>query len=330
MQDIPSLIEKYWAGTATMEEKSLLLQLLSDDHAALKQWLQREYESDIADSNEILSEQRSAELLEMILKKKQKVIPLQKRWPAWAAAALITLLAGAALLKFYARPTETEPKSEAKTETKALKHITNTGKSKMTIHLEDSSTVVLLPQSSLSYYPSFGPSKRDIRLEGKAWFNVAKDPSRPFTVFADNIATTVLGTDFTVDALTGQKVIVRLLSGKVVVRSAGASMPDVYLKPGQEASIDEQRMVASVSRFDHQEDSPPLVFDKTPLPQVFDRLGRKYHMRFIYERNDIKGLQFTGAFLKKDSLQMMMSVICNMNGLAFKTDSGTIAVHKVN
>ena len=65
-----------------------------------------------------------------------------------------------------------------------------------TIVLEDGSKVRLLANSSISLMQPFSEKQRAIQLQGKAFFEVSHDKSRPFTVLSGNILTTALGTSF--------------------------------------------------------------------------------------------------------------------------------------
>jgi transmembrane sensor len=372
MQDIHSLIKKYWAGTATIEEQILLMELLSSDDAGLEQGMRAAYESDLSKRMDVLSGQKSEEILARIMERKEtgkrkegnqkeeiqkeadqkegirsKLVYWPKRWGVWAAAAVIIILAGTALITFSGHPTRhSAPVAVVAQPVREVENFSNTGKKAMVVQLKDKSVVVLLPRSSISYFQSSSEAGRNINLSGKAYFKIARDPARPFTVYANAIATTVLGTEFTVNTFMDGKVIIRLVNGKVRVhaRDTSYSMSDLYLQPGQEAAIDIKNRQPLVHNFDVEaeerlgpiSDRRPnrieqrdIVFDKAPLAEVFDRLRRKYHIPIVYEKDDIKGLQFTGIFLKSDSLPMLLSVVCNMNGLAFRQDAGKILIHKV-
>src|SRR5699024_6685187 len=69
---------------------------------------------------------------------------------------------------------------------------------KLTKVLPDGSKVILNSNSSISYTDGFAKDKRELTLQGEGFFQVTKDPARPFTVHTGNIATTALGTSFNV------------------------------------------------------------------------------------------------------------------------------------
>ena len=64
--------------------------------------------------------------------------------------------------------------------------------------------------SKISYDPNFG--KRQIQLDGEAFFDVTKNPQKPFTILTKNTATTVLGTSFNIKN-EATKTIVTVFTG---------------------------------------------------------------------------------------------------------------------
>ena len=71
-------------------------------------------------------------------------------------------------------------------------------KENTTIELPDGSKIWLNQNSTLEYKKNF--EKRIVYLEGEAFFDVAKDKSRPFEIYAGKSKTTVLGTSFNIRA----------------------------------------------------------------------------------------------------------------------------------
>ena len=195
------------------------------------------------------------------------------------------------------------------------------------IQLPDGSSVKLYDHSTLRYRDSFGIIKRDSWLEGEAVFTVAKDRNKPFTVFSGPLATTALGTAFSVKSGRGA-VIVKLFTGRVVVKSTGTLSgwnKDIYLSPGQQVRYDDDRMLATVSRFitpasgsavkEKEKEGQDLVFNNSSLKEVMDRLSIQYHRKIQYRRTDLAGLNFTGTVSPTDSLGSFLKLLGAMNNL---------------
>jgi hypothetical protein len=60
--------------------------------------------------------------------------------------------------------------------------------------MEDGTIITLNKNSRLSYSDKYGKDSRNVKLEGEAYFEVAKDPSKPFQVEMNGASITVLGT----------------------------------------------------------------------------------------------------------------------------------------
>jgi transmembrane sensor len=142
------------------------------------------------------------------------------RW--WMAAATLLLVGG---LIWSIRPTFNEvpieyEKQISRAET-SLKEKVNTTKTQQKILLKDGTKVTLKPGSKLSY-TDFLANQRIVYLKGEGFFEVAKDSSKPFLVYAGHIIVRVLGTSFNVVSNTEKtKSCVSVTSGKVKVYAAG-------------------------------------------------------------------------------------------------------------
>jgi ferric-dicitrate binding protein FerR (iron transport regulator) len=107
------------------------------------------------------------------------------------------------------------------------------------ILLADSTLVILNANSSISYNREIGNmAKREISLQGNAYFKVKKKADhRSFTVHANALLVTVLGTQFNVNARSRSTEVV-LTSGKVKVSSDDMTLAPVYMNPGEKVQLD--------------------------------------------------------------------------------------------
>src|SRR3954469_25336823 len=100
MQQLLQLIEKFNAGTATEEEKLLLLTALQKQDSAFQQLMQQYYLADLEKKIQELPSGRSGPILEAIKAQIQQrkiypiSIPWYKRSATWAAAAVLVVVAG--------------------------------------------------------------------------------------------------------------------------------------------------------------------------------------------------------------------------------------------
>jgi ferric-dicitrate binding protein FerR (iron transport regulator) len=208
------------------------------------------------------------------------------------------------------------------------------------IRLEDGSRVVLYPKSALSYQQPFDSLQRNIAMQGRALFKVVADRKRPFSVTADSTTTTVLGTEFEISTQPDhEKIRVSLLEGRVVVRARGKNglIREVYLKPGEECTVDQQlnkmdvrlfgeKLKKALSPDNENEGMKTLSFSKEPLPNVFKTIEKIYHVEIRWKGKAIHKLLFTGKFYPTDSLEMVIAAICNTNDLAFEEKDDIITI----
>src|SRR5690606_20930247 len=135
-------------------------------------------------------------------------VPRLRNWYNYAAAILLISLLFGAYLWYKKQASHTELLVES------VVPIVQ----RDTIMLMDGSRVILNAGSSLRYPERFSGIVREVYLEGEGYFEVAKDPGRPFIVHAGPLKTKVLGTSFNINAYAGQsKMEVSVLTGKVQV-----------------------------------------------------------------------------------------------------------------
>ena len=146
--------------------------------------------------------------------------------------------------------------------------------------LPDGSCVTLSSGSSLRYRMK---ETREIRMEGKVYFDVARDESRPFEVDADGAFVKVLGTEFMVDETDGTSVKVYVEDGKVLfarnVRSEGLSLTKgmgAFLEDGAAMPVLEEKPDVNAIAWQRGY----FIFDQTPLSEVLDCLSGYYHVSF--------------------------------------------------
>lgn len=350
MQELEQLIQKFWANGTTNEENKHLLQLLEEYQAltaaaAPDTPLQKKDN----DPTSVLAPDKAATILHTIhnrlgietTSEQEKSEPaiVRKIYRRVAVAAAVVMLALSTFLWTGGRHSGGPQMAARSGDTSELVSVTNQHDSAMSLALDDGSVVLLEKNSSLSYYKPFVNDRRDISLKGVALFKVAKDKKRPFTVYAGGIATTALGTRFLVNATDNKKVMVRLLDGKVVIKTvAGAnlSMNDVYLAPGEQFSFDKDSRKYTVNKMPDRPavksvplapvEKPELVFRKEPLGKVFEKVGRLYKVPLSFRKEDMNGLYFTGTFLHSDNLNLVLSTICNVNDLLVTKNGDTIAI----
>jgi transmembrane sensor len=346
MLELERLIQKFWADQTNLAENRRLIQLLEQYKEVQKDFRERESHltHDLQPDKALSLLQRLHKDLgmdDLERKQKAKIISIRKVYRRIAVAASVFIIAGLALLFAGRHKQNQQIVKNTIPELPRIMRLVNSSDSTMPVNLKDGSTVQLEKNSSLSWYEPFINDRRDISLNGIAIFKVAQDKTKPFTVYAGGIATRALGTRFLVNNADVKKVIVQLLEGKVAVntaRGSGLTMRNVYLTPGQEFSFDKnsrQYIVNTITDKPGKTGKPvipdsrsELVFNKEPLGLVFKQIGNLYKVPVAFRKEDMKGLYFTGTFLKSDGLNIVLSTICNVNDLLFTKEQDNIIITK--
>ncbi|RYG37284.1 MAG: FecR family protein, partial [Chitinophagaceae bacterium] len=194
------------------------------------------------------------------------------------------------------------------------------------------------------HYPAhFLPLKREVFLEGEAFFEVSKNAQRPFFVYNNNIVTHVLGTSFTVKAnpLTNQ-VEVSVRSGKVEVyenKGNGKNVDNsngVILLPNQKVSYNETARQFAPSLVDsplplltEENGEKPVrrttVFEEAPLSKVLSSLEKSYGVEIVAENQDLYNCLFTGDISQQD-LFTRLEIVCQATGASYEIKGTKVLV----
>lgn len=157
----------------------------------------------------------------------------RQRRRTWSVAASIAfLLTGAAIWTLLPESSRWHPARVFSALADPGRYATGIGQ-RSTVTLRDGSTVELNTRTQLEVH--FSDTRRSVKLvEGQALFHVAKNPQRPFVVYAGDREIVAVGTEFDV-RLDADSVRVTLLEGRVEVeRSGPASSRPQSLDPGQQ------------------------------------------------------------------------------------------------
>ena len=146
--------------------------------------------------------------------------------------------------------------------------------------LPDGTSVTLAPGASLRFRME---ENREVRMEGKVYFDVARDEDRPFEVDADGAFVRVLGTEFMVDGTDEAAVRVFVEDGKVLF-AKNRKAEGVVLTEGMGASLKPESSVPVVDEIPDLNSVAwqrgTFVFDNTPLKEVLDCLSEYYQVSF--------------------------------------------------
>ncbi|MDR6781602.1 transmembrane sensor [Pedobacter africanus] len=310
-----ALLEKYAAGEATAAERQHVETWYASQEyrefpigadkkaaigAAIFQELQRE-----------MQQTQAARLVRL------------KQWYKVAKAAAVLLLVAAAAVLLW-------PEGGKQTAGPALAAVRTSASQKKNIVLADGSKINLGPSSCLTYPVKFSGRKRVVELnEGDAFFDIAHDASRPFTVkTVHDLETRVLGTSFRIQARAASPVVkITVATGKVAV----GNTKQVFgtLVKGQQITYDKKQERALI-------DYTPapvyvnLVFEKESLQQICSKLEYAYGIKINLKDQALGRLKCTATFNTRQAPEEIMDLLCSLHRMKFNQsdDHKTFNVYK--
>lgn len=187
--------------------------------------------------------------------------------------------------------------------------------------LPDGTRVHLNSGSRLTYNENFGNRDREVWLAGEAFFEVEKNPARPFLVNTSRMVVKVLGTVFNVKAYDTQEDIeTTVVEGKVEVSLKDGKEKKVVLLPSEKISLKSNRLtsdstvvyqsaptvryaveaVKSVPSVQMPAETAwideKVVFDREPFEIVALKMERWYNVHIHFENEKLKKILMTGDF----------------------------------
>lgn len=198
---------------------------------------------------------------------------------------------------------------------------------KLTKVLPDGSKVILNSNSSVTYSDGFTEDKRELKLQGEAFFQVAKDPFRPFQVRLGDGVATALGTSFNVTYNSLELATeLSLVTGKVQLEvKINGTTKAVKLNPGEKARYVSTSDSIQLGAFDVHEvlawKDGVLYFKDADFNEVITRLENWYGVKVTPEGNLVKaGSQnwtYTGRF-ENESLDNVLTGIGFVKDFTFE------------
>ncbi len=199
------------------------------------------------------------------------------------------------------------------------------------IQLVDGSVVDLNVGSSLEYPEEFDGDTRTVKLNGEAFFNVAKDADKPFVIQTSQLQIRVLGTSFNVKAnsLNGHEVVT-VSTGKVEVIHGTEK---VILVKGEVADFDvaNNRLVKKGSSDVNYKSWKTRIieFDNTGLLEVFSTIENVYNVSISVDEEIIIDSLVINADFSHDDLHHVLGSVCNTFNLSFVEVGNKYQITKV-
>ena len=275
----------------------------------------------------------------------KNTIPISKVYPRrkvyWAAASLVGLvLIGSVLYYFLMKGSrEMDNRSDQKVAAVLIKDSlqqTNITEQNKIVYLVDGSKITLQPGASIKHIAFLQKDKREIYLDGDAFFEVAKDPNRPFYVYTNDIVLRVLGTSFNVrrDKTSGNMTVL-VRTGKVsVYKRNNIAKPEFILTPNEGIRYTAQTQSIEKSNPDRdflKSNSKPAAipvnfnFEETPVANIFSILQDAYGIKIHFDEQVFSKCSINTS-MGDEPFDEKLQIICEAVGANYQIDHNEVFV----
>jgi len=200
--------------------------------------------------------------------------------------------------------------------------------------LSDGTRVWLNSETRLKFPVQFSKNRREVILEGEAFFEVTKNPNAPFVVKTGPMDIEVLGTSFNVSAYKDEASIqTTLVEGKVKVSSSIGQSQEQILKPNEQAVFSK-----SNNQFEIIEVNAALyacwregvfIFDEENLDDILRKLSRWYDINVFFQSEEVRSYQFSGKLPRFKNCNELLEMIEKTTDVQFTMkENRTVIVNK--
>ena len=317
--DFLLLVCKKLAGEATDAElKELDLLLNSDAELALQYKLQQQFWEQHDSPNQQVVEDGLQKLLQRLYLPTTNVVNIEaglkkslfSRYRLSIAVAASVAALVAVTIFLTQQPREISSVSnlasfEKKQNTKGIKS---------TIQLADGSKVWLNADSKIQYPETFEGHTREVYLNGEAFFEVARNPEKPFIIHLANGTVRVLGTSFNIRAYDNEKVVETSVStGKVAFipkyKNDHKKADTVFLTPNNKVrylfNAEKIAVLPTLAINDKAWTEGKMIFKAMRLEDIATELERNFGKKVLFRDQATKDYILTGSF-QNNTLEEVM------------------------
>jgi len=284
------LLYKFFDGTASIEEKE-----------RIKTWM----ESSDENHQTFFKERKIFDAMTLLSREDEEIkeIPIHKsRWFkefVKIAAVIAVTLAFAFVYQ----------QLKVNRQLSAFQKIMVPAGQRINLQLSDGTNVWLNARTKIEYPAVFVGKKRIVRLDGEAYFEVAKNKKMPFIVQTRKGNIEVYGTKFNLEAYSNDSIFnISLMEGSVkVIRGNNEFM----LTPSHMAYLDKGRMyIAEINDYDAYRWKEGLIcFTNESFSDIMRKFVRFYGVDIKIQNDRTAGRRYTGKFRQSDGIPYALKVL---------------------
>lgn len=179
--------------------------------------------------------------------------------------------------------------------------------------LEDHTSIWLNSNTTLTYPKTFSAEKREVTLDGEAFFDVSHNKEIPFIVKTHRYNVEVTGTTFNIYAYNKgtESFEAALLNGSIHVHNSTNNNERIVLNPNQKVTEVEGVLIQSEIDYpDHFRWREGLIcMDDMPFDILMRKFAIYYDMNIVIENKALKSYRCTGKFRQSDGIEYALKVI---------------------
>ncbi|GHV20079.1 anti-sigma factor [Bacteroidia bacterium] len=201
---------------------------------------------------------------------------------------------------------------------------------RVNLTLSDGTNIWLNARTTLHYPTSFGSGKREVILDGEAYFNVTKDQKRPFVVETGKYEVNVFGTKFNLLAYSEKSNFeTSLMDGSLAVKSTSNPKDSVLLTPGCRVfEKDGSLTVSKIPNYDIFRWKEGLIcFKDDQFGDIMYEFEKCYGMKIIVNNKKIMKYIYTGKFRQSDGIEHALRVLQKSMYFRYERDDDKYTIY---
>lgn len=291
------------SGESSPEEEAQLAEALQQNPVLQQQyfilktaWQNSQHEGVTSSTNSQVSRILQLARVQELLPSAEEVYELQQRkrrrrrlYRTFAFAAGIL----AATITIWYVAGRQQPLQTAE-QPKGMQQVVTQNGSRTRTMLPDGTTVWLNAGSKIYYENDLAGATREVKLEGEAYFDVVKNPARPFIVHTGVIDIKVLGTVFNVRSYPAEKVVeATLLRGLIqVTRNGYPKQKPLFIHPNEKLVVDKEVIKTTDEKLQQHPGLPTVDGYKIAQLDTTLKEAERLETAWVYNRLEFRGEDF--------------------------------------
>ncbi|MBP1676436.1 MAG: iron dicitrate transport regulator FecR [Bacteroidetes bacterium] len=322
---LAGLLQRYYNGQATPKEKQII-----DAWDAQSAWEKHRIKVNNRKMDAACDEVWNNISSQLHFEKKHKTIRPGQLFHRYAAAAVLFILLGGGILFLTQHNSFNRSEYGAMADANTFFQTTDAQTKQVT--LPDGSRIHLNRGTKISYASNaFNRRQREVWLSGEAFFEVAKNPEKPFIIHTGDMITTVKGTSFNVKAYPQLSAnVVTVLTGKVEVKTKDKVL--AMLTPDKQLEYNKKTNASQLMDIDADEvtgwQSGGLILNYADKDELKLRIKQHYNADIQFRNNALDNIKIKSTFVESTTLNDVLGTIEALYDVRCTSQSNQIIIDK--